>query len=212
VRTRDLHNKIVLHWRGHVVAWVTKEYWRLYASASGHSPNGPTDTSSKHSSSLMHCLLSLSAALQQLGVVSLGPQKRDEITKGALYGLVETLVDPAAKRVSETWHCSNLHFIREMLDTWDPTWSQATGTWQTRLKELTSVCLAASDNPNGLTFPPRITRASELNHRTLTYLRGPRYFWGSCSRHGLEQSIRLLLYCATASLQAGRSTVLLSMW
>jgi len=87
---------------------------------------------------LMHCLLSLSAALQQLGVVSLGTQKRDEITREALYSLVEALVDPAAKRVSETWHCSNLLFIRKMLDTWDPTWSQETGTWQMRLRELTS--------------------------------------------------------------------------
>lgn len=154
MKTRDLHNKIVLHWQTHVVAWVAKDYWWLYDSASGHSSNGPTDTSSKHSSSLMHCLLSLSAALQQLGVVSLGPQKRDEITREALYSLVEVLVDPAVKRVSETWHRSNLLFVRKMLDAWDPTWSQTTGTWQTRLKKLTSVCLAASDNPNDLTFLP----------------------------------------------------------
>ena len=160
----------------------------------------------------MHCLLSLSAALQQLGVVSLGPQKRDEITREALYSLVEALVDPAAKHVSETWHRSNLLFIRKMLDAWDPTWSQATGTWQTRLKELTSVCLAVSNNPNGLTFPFRITRASRLNHRSLTYLRGPKCFWRSCSRHGLELLGRLLLYCTTESLQGGRNTILLLMW
>ncbi|KAF9654215.1 hypothetical protein BDM02DRAFT_3182042 [Thelephora ganbajun] len=109
-KTRDLHKKIILHWRAHTVAWVTKEYWRLYDSASGHSSNGPSDTSLKHSSALMHCLLSLSAALQQLGVVSLGPQKRDEITREALYNLVEALVDPGAKRASETWHCLNLLF------------------------------------------------------------------------------------------------------
>ena len=191
---------------------MTKEYWRLYDSASGHSSDGPTGTSSKHSSSLMHCLLSLSAALQQLGVVSLGPQKRDGITREALCSLAEALVDPAAKRVSETWHCSNLLFIRKMLDTWDPIWSQATGTWQTRLKELTSVCLAASDDPSGLTFPSRITRARRLNHRSLTYLRGPKCFWRSCSRHGPELLIRLLLYCTTESLQGGRNTILLSMW
>ena len=87
----------------------------------------------------MHCLLSLSAALQQLGVVLLGHQKRDEITRETLYGLVEALVDPTAKRVSETWHRSNLFFVRKMLDAWDPVWPQATGTWQARLKELTSV-------------------------------------------------------------------------
>jgi len=110
----------------------------MYDSASGNSSQIPKDTSSKHSSALMHCLLSLSAALQQLGVVLLGPQKRDEITREALYSLVEALVDPAAKRVSETCHCSNLLFIRKMLDTWDPTWSQAAGKCQMRLKELTS--------------------------------------------------------------------------
>lgn len=192
----------------HVVVWVTKEYWRLYDCASGHSSNGPTGTSSKHSSSLMHCLLSLSTALQQLGVVSLGPQKRDEITREVLYSLVEALVNPAAKRVSETWHCSNLLFIRKIIDTWDPTWSQATGAWQTRLKELTSVYLAVSDDPNGLTFPSRITRADRLNHRSLRYLRGPKRFWRSCSLHGLELSIRLLLYCATESLQGGKNTIL----
>ena len=195
----------------HVVAWVTKDYWWLYDSASGHSSNGPTDTSSKHSSSLMHCLLSLSAALQQLGVVSLGPQKRDEITREALYSLVEALVDPAAMRVSETWHRSNLLFVRKILDAWDPTWSQTTGTWQTRLKELTSVCLAASDNPNDLNFP-RITRTSRPNHRSQAYLRGPKCFWRSCSRHGLGPLIKLLFYCATESLQGGRNTILLLMW
>ena len=196
----------------HVVAWVTKDYWWLYDSASGHSSNGPTDTSSKHSSSLMHCLLSLSAALQQLGVVSLGPQKRDEITREALYSLVEALVDPAAMRVSETWHRSNLLFVRKILDAWDPTWSQTTGTWQTRLKELTSVCLAPSDDPSDLTFPSRITQARRSNHRSLTYSRGPKCFWRSCSRHGLELLIRLLLYCTTENLQEGRNIILLSMW
>ena len=111
----------------------------------------------------MHCLLSLSAALQHLGVVLLGPQKRDEITRDALYSLVEALVDPTAKHVSETLHCSNLLFIRKVLDTWDPTWSQAAGAWQMRLEKLTLVCFAVSDSPNRLTFPSRITRASRLN-------------------------------------------------
>lgn len=96
----------------------------------------------------MHCLLSLSAALQHLGVVLLGPQKRDKITGDALYSFVETLVDPTVKRVSETWHRSNLLFIRKILDTWDPTWSQETGTWQTRLNELTLVRFAVHDCHN----------------------------------------------------------------
>jgi len=87
----------------------------------------------------MHCLLSLSAALQQLGVVLLASPKRDEITRETLYSLVEALVDPAVKGVSETWHRSNLLFVRKMLDTWDPTWPQAANPWQARLKELTSV-------------------------------------------------------------------------
>jgi hypothetical protein len=173
--------------------------------------NEPTNTSSKYSSALMHCLLSLSAALQQLGVVLLGPQKRDEITREALYSLVEALVDPKAKRVSETWHRSNLLFVRKMLDAWDPTWPQATGTWQTRLEELTSVRFVVSDYPNPLTFPSRITRASRLNHNLMRCLRGLKCFWRSCSRHGLEPSIRLLLYCALASLQGDRSTILLLM-
>jgi len=137
-KTCDLHNEIVLHWRTHTVTWVAGEYWRLCDSASGHSSNGSTGTSPKHSSAMMHCLLSLSAGLQQLGVVLLTPQKRDEITRKTLYSLVEALVDPAAKGVSETWHRSNLLFVCKMLDTWDPTWPQATGTWQTRLKYLTS--------------------------------------------------------------------------
>ena len=93
----------------------------------------------------MYCLLSLSAALQHLGAVLLGPQKRDEITGEALYSLVDALTDPAVKGVSETWHRSNLLFIRKVLDTWDPSWSQETGAWQTRLKELTSVRFAAPD-------------------------------------------------------------------
>jgi hypothetical protein len=92
----------------------------------------------------MYCLLSLSAALQQLGVALLGPQKRDAIARKALYSLIEALVDPEAKHVSETWHRSNLLFVRKILDTWDSTRTQATGTWQTRLKELTSVCSAVS--------------------------------------------------------------------
>ena len=152
-KTRDLHNKVILHWRTHTVSWVTKEYWRLYDSAPGHSFNTPTDTSSKHSSALIHCLLSLSAALQQLGVVLLEPRERDEITREALYSLVEALVDPAAKRVSETWHCLNLLFVRKMLDAWDPTWSQATGTWKTRLKELTSVRFIGFDCSNPPDLP-----------------------------------------------------------
>jgi hypothetical protein len=131
----------------------------MYDSASGNSSQIPKDTSSKHSSALMHCLLSLSAALQQLGVVLLGPQKRDEITREALYSLVEALVDPAAKRVSETCHCSNLLFIRKMLDTWDPTWSQAAGKCQMRLKELTSVRFTFSDCRDVLTFSPSIKQA-----------------------------------------------------
>lgn len=102
----------------------------------------------------MHCLLSLSAALQQFGVVLLGPQKRDEIAREVLYGLVEALVDPGAKRVSETWHRSNLYFVGKILDTWDPTQTQATGTWQVRLKELTPVRFAISDRHSVLTCLP----------------------------------------------------------
>ena len=191
---------------------MAKEYWRLYNSASGDSSHGPAEASSKHSSALMHCLLSLSAALQQLGVVLMGPQKRDEITRGALYSLVEALVDPAAKHVSETWHCSNLLFIRKMLDTWDQTWSQAAGRWQTKLKELISVCFTFSDCRDALTFMSRIMRASRPNYNLPTYLHEPKCFWRSCSRHGPEPLIRLLHYCALASLQGGRSTILLSMW
>jgi len=160
----------------------------------------------------MHCLLSLSAALQQLGVVLLAPQKRDEVTRETLYSLVEALVDPAAKRVSETWHRSNLLFVRKMLDTWDPTWPQATGTWQTRLKELTPVRFIASEHRNTLTFSSRITRASRLNHNSLTCLHGPKCFWRSCSHHRLEALTRLLLYCASENLQGGRSTTPPSMW
>ena len=212
MKTRDLHDKVILHWRTHVITWVTKEYWRLCDSAYGHSSSESTDTSSKHSSALIHCLLSLSVALQQLGVVLLGPQKRDEITRGALYGFVEALVDPVTKHVSETWHRSNLLFIRKMLDTWDPTWSQATDTWQTRLKELTSVRSVIFNRLNPLTFPYRIMWTSRLNHSSLTYLREPKYFWRSCSRHGMEPLIRLLRYCASASLQGDKSTILLSMW
>lgn len=131
----------------------------MYDSASGNSSHSPNDTSSKYSSALMHCLLSLSAALQQLGVVLLGPQKRDEITREALYSLVGALVDPAAKRVSETWHCSNLLFIRKILDTWDPAWSRAAGECQTRLEELTSVRFTFSDCRDVLTFSSRIKQA-----------------------------------------------------
>lgn len=162
---------------------MTREYWRLCDSVSGHSPNDSADTSSKHSSALMHCLLSLSAALQQLGVVLLASQKRDDITRETLYGLVEALVDPTVKRVSETWHRSNLLFVRKMLDTWDPTWPQEANTWQTRLKELTSVRFVISDYSDLLTFLSRITRASRLNHGSLTYLHGPKCCWRSCSRH-----------------------------
>jgi hypothetical protein len=157
----------------------------------------------------MHCLLSLSAALQQLGVVLLRPQKRDEITKGALYSLVEALVDPTAKHVSETWHRSNLLFVRQMLDTWDRTWIQETGTWQTRLKELTPVRFTVSVRHSPLTSVPRTLRASKSNPNSLTYLQEPKCFWRSCSRHKLEPSIRLLLYCGSASLQAGKSITLL---
>ena len=103
----------------------------------------------------MHCLLSLSAALQQLGVILLGLQKRDEIVREALYSLVEALVDPEAKRVSEIWHRSNLLFISKILDTWDPTWTQATGTWQTKLQELTTVRFAISDRHIILTLPAK---------------------------------------------------------
>jgi len=174
--TRDLHNKIVFHWRTRTIARVTKEYWRLYDSASGHSLSGSADTSSKHSSALIHCLLSLSAALQQLGVVLLGPQKRDVIIREALCSFVEALVDPTAKRVSETWHRSNLLFIRKMLDTWDPTWSQATSTWQTRLRELTSVRFVVHYCPNALTLPCRISRTNRSNHSSLTCLHEPKYF------------------------------------
>jgi hypothetical protein len=187
---------------------VIKEYWRLYGTASGHSSEGSIDTSSKHSPALIHCLLSLSAALQQLGVVLLVPQKRDEIAKEALYSFIEALVDPAAKRVSETWHCSNLLFVRKMLDAWDPTWSQGTGTWQTRLKDLTSVRLFISGCPNPMTLPPRTTRTSSSS---LTYLHEPKYFWRSCSRRGLELLIRLPLYYALVNLQGDKSTTLLSM-
>lgn len=159
----------------------------------------------------MHCLLSLSAALQQLGVVLLEPQKRDEITREALYSLVEALVDPTAKHVSETWHCSNLLFISKILDAWDSTWSQTTRTWQTRLKELISVRFVVSNRSNPLIFSSRITRASRLSHNSLMYLPEPKYFWRSCSHHGSEPLIRLLLYYASASLQGGRSIILPSM-
>ena len=191
---------------------MTKDYWRLCDSASGHSSNESADTSQKHSSALMHCLLSLSAALQQLGVVLLASQKRDEITRETLYSLVEALVDPAVKGVSETWHRSNLLFVRKMLDTWDPTWLQATNTWQTRVKELTSVRFVISDFPSLLTFPSRITRPSRSNHSSLTCLHEPKCFWRSCSRHRLEVLTRLLLYCVSANLLGGRSTTLPSMW
>jgi hypothetical protein len=160
----------------------------------------------------MHSLLSLSAALQQFGVVSLGPQKRDEIAREALYTLVKGLIDPAAKRVSETWHRSNLHFVRKVLDTWDPTWSQVTGAWQTRLKELTSVRFTVFDGHNILTYLPRTLRASMLIHSSMTYLHEPKYFWRSCSRQKLEPLTKLLLCYASANPQAGRSTTLLSMW
>ena len=96
----------------------------------------------------MHCLLSLSAALQQLGVVLLGPQKRDEITREVLHSLVDALTDPTIKRVFETWHRSNLLFIRKMLDAWDPSWSQEAGIWQTRLNDLTSVRFVVSHYHN----------------------------------------------------------------
>jgi len=191
---------------------VTKEYWRLCDSASGHSSNEPADISPKHSSALMHCLLSLSAALQQLGVVLLASQKRDEITRKTLYSFVEALVDPAVKSVSEAWHRSNLLFVRKMLDTWDPTWPQATNTWETRLNELTSVRFVIADYPNLLIFLSRITRASRLNHSSLTCLHGPKCCWRSYSRHRQEVLTRLLLYCASANLQGGRSTTLPLMW
>ena len=190
---------------------MAKEYWRLCDSASGHSSNGSPDTPSKHSSALMHSLLSLSAALQQLGVVLLRPQKRDEITREALYSLVEALVDPTAKHVSETWHRSNLLFVRQMLDTWDRTWANETGTWQTRLDELTSVRFAAPIRHNALTSMSSTMWASGLNHSLLTYLREPKCSWRSCSRHKVEPLIRLLLYCASASLQVVRSTIPLLM-
>lgn len=148
----------------------------MYDSASGHSLDGPSNTSSKHSSALVHCLLSLSAALQQLGVVLLGPQKRDEISRETLYTLVEALVDPGAQRVSEPSHRSNLLFVRKILDAWDPTWAQATGTWQTRLNELTSVRSAASVRHSILTCLPRIVWASRLNHSSLTCSQEPKSF------------------------------------
>ena len=124
----------------------------------------------------MYCLLSLSAALQQFGVVLLGPQKRDDISRETLYSLAEALVDPEAKRVSETWHRSNLFFFRKMLDTWDPTWTQVTTTWQTRLQEVTTVCSALSDHHSALTCLPRIMPTSRLNHSSLTCLHEPKYF------------------------------------
>lgn len=159
----------------------------------------------------MHSLLSLSAALQQLGVVLLSPQKRNEITRAALYSLVEALVDTEAKHVSETWHRSNLLFVRKMLDTWDPTWSRTAGTWQARLRELTSVRFTVSSRFDLLTSPLRIMPASRLNHSSLTYWHEPKYFWRSCSRRGPDQSIRLQLYCTSASPQVDRSTILQSM-
>ena len=191
---------------------MTGEYWRLCDSASGHLSDDPVDTLPKHSSALMHCLLSLSAALQQLGVVLLASQKRDEITRETLYSLVEALVDPTVKSVSETWHRSNLLFVRKMLDTWDPTWPQATNAWQTSLKYLTSVRFVISDRTDILTFPSRITRAIRLNHSSLTCLHGPKCCWHSYSRHRQEVLTRPLLYCDSGNLQGGRSTTLPSMW
>ena len=123
----------------------------------------------------MHCLLSLSAALQQLGVASLGSPKRDEISREALYSLVEALVNPGAKRVSETWHRSNLLFVRKILDTWDPPWTQDTGTWQTRLKELTSVRFIISDRHSSLISLLRIMRAHRSNHSSVTCSHEPKY-------------------------------------
>lgn len=124
----------------------------------------------------MHCLLSLSAALQQLGIVLLPPQKRDEIARTVLYNLVEALVDPGAKRISETWHRSNLLLVRKILDTWDPTWAQATGTWQTRLRELAPVRFAVSNRYSTLTCLPRTMQASRSNHNSLTYSHEPNCF------------------------------------
>ena len=209
MKTRDLHDKVIFQWRTHTIDWVAKEYWRLYDSASGHSSEDLSDTSSKHSSALMHCLLSLSAGMQQLGVVLLEPQKRDEVTREVLYSLAEKLADPTAKHVSETWHRSNLLFVRKMLDAWDPTWSRATGTWKTRLEELTSVCFTASIRHNPLISSGRTTQANRLNHSSLTYSPERKYCWRSCFRHNLGPSIRLLRCYASASLQVDRNINLL---